>query len=72
MKSTENNEHIRYEGNALMWQGANRLVADKIFIDRKDGRLEANGNVTSQLLDKSESKGNKKGTTVFTIVKAPR
>ena len=27
--STDNNLHIRYEGNAVLWQGANRLEADR-------------------------------------------
>lgn len=70
MTSTENNQQIRYEGNALMWQGSNRIQADRIDIDRKLGRLEAQGNVLTQLLDKAETQKRKKGA-VFTIVKAP-
>ena len=61
MTSTGNNRQIRYEGNALMWQGSNRLQADRIDIDREKGRLEANGNVLSQLLDKAETAKQKKG-----------
>jgi lipopolysaccharide export system protein LptA len=49
MTSSDDNQQIRYEGNALMWQGSNRLQADRIDIDRKTGKLEAHGNVTSQL-----------------------
>jgi lipopolysaccharide export system protein LptA len=71
MTSEENNLQIRYEGNALMWQGANRLQADRIDIDRENGRLEAQGNVKSQLLDKAETLKQKKGS-IFTIVQAPR
>jgi lipopolysaccharide export system protein LptA len=73
MTSTEDNLKIRYEGNALMWQGANRLQADRIDIDRKNGRLHATGNVTSQMLDKSETakQAKQKKGSVFTIVRAP-
>ena len=70
MTSSDDNQQIRYEGKALMWQGSNRLQADRIDIDRKTGKLEAQGNVTSQLLDKAETQKRKKGQ-VFTVVKAP-
>jgi lipopolysaccharide export system protein LptA len=70
MTSREDNSQIRYDGNALMWQGANRIQADQIEIDRKNGVLQGHGKVTSQLLDKAETTKQKKGS-VFTIVKAP-
>jgi lipopolysaccharide export system protein LptA len=73
MSSTGQNANIRYEGNALMWQGPNRLQAHRITIDRKQGLLTAEGNVVSQLIDKSSEKaGAKKGSPAFTIVKAPK
>lgn len=52
MISKDNNLDIRYEGNAVVWQGADRLEADVIEIDRDKDLLMAHGNVTSQLLDK--------------------
>ena len=59
MHSTDNNEQIHYEGNAVLWQGANRLEADGVDIDRDNGLLKAHGHVVSQLLDKAggDSKG---------------
>jgi len=54
MTSTNNSKHIVYEGNAVSWQGANRIAADKIDIDRESGILRATGNVNSQFVDKSE------------------
>jgi lipopolysaccharide export system protein LptA len=68
MTSVSNNTLIVYEGKAVLWQGANRITADLIRIDRRTNRLEATGNVMTQLLDKTESK---KGATVFTVVRAP-
>jgi lipopolysaccharide export system protein LptA len=82
MISKDNNQQIRYEGNAVLWQGANRLEGDVVEIDRDNSLLKAHGHVVSQLLDKaqdddkSKEKDPKKAATnpaprVFTIVKAP-
>ncbi|HLJ50451.1 MAG TPA: LPS export ABC transporter periplasmic protein LptC [Bryobacteraceae bacterium] len=79
MSSTDNNLKIHYEGNVLLWQGANRLQADVVDIDRDDSILKAHGSVVSQLMDKQDSddkKNNAKpqkkaGPPVFSIVHAP-
>jgi lipopolysaccharide export system protein LptA len=81
MRSTDNNLQIRYEGNAVLWQSANRLEADVVEIDRDNSNLKAHGHVISQLLDKggddaSKNPDAKKPATkatarVFTIVRAP-
>lgn len=76
MASTDNNLKIRYEGNALLWQGANRLQADVVEIDRDNNILKAHGHVISQLLDKAKDDDTRKPATkpaarVFTVVKAP-
>jgi lipopolysaccharide export system protein LptA len=54
MTSLNNNRQVTYEGNAVAWQGANRITADRIFIDRENGILSAAGNVNSQFVDKNE------------------
>ncbi len=78
MTSTQDNSLITYTGNAILWQASNRITADTIRIDRANSRLEAKGNVVSQLLDKSESdkrdsskKKAKSAGPVFTNVRAP-
>ncbi len=85
MRATDNSRQIRYEGKAVLWQGANRLEADIVEVDRDDNLLKAHGHVVNQLLDKAEgdkddgkSKPNspkKPGAApaarVFTIVRAP-
>src|SRR5260370_15783605 len=58
MSSTENNTKVRYEGNVVLWQGANRLTADVVDIDRDDNILKAHGHVVSQLMEK-EKKGSR-------------
>ncbi len=53
MRTSQRNQKIRYEGRqAVAWQGANRLWADVIDIDRIAHRLTATGNVKTQLIDK--------------------
>jgi lipopolysaccharide export system protein LptA len=54
MVSTDNNLVIRYEGNAVLWQGADRLEAETVEIDRDNNLLKAHGHVLSQLLDKTK------------------
>lgn len=77
MVSKDNNLLIRYEGNAVAWQSANRLQADVIEIDRDNSIVKAHGHVVSQLLDKGDPKSDPKANPrtktapVFTIVKAP-
>jgi lipopolysaccharide export system protein LptA len=78
MISSNENKHIRYEGNARAWQGANRVDADRIEIDRDRGVMEAHGKVVSQFADKSSGKTPEKGAKakapaapVFTKVTAP-
>src|SRR5204863_4275705 len=56
MFATDNNTQVRYDGNALAWQGANRLQADIIEIDRDAGSGKANGHVNSQWLDKNDDR----------------
>ncbi len=80
MLSTHKNANIRYEGNVVLWQGANRLTADVVRIDRDNDILAAHGNVVSQLMDKkdkkdsgakSEDKPRTNSAPVFSIVHAP-
>jgi lipopolysaccharide export system protein LptA len=60
MTTTDNNQLIRYTGKAVLWQGANRVSADLIEIDRKENSLRAEGNVETQL---TEGEGARRVTT---------
>ena len=80
MSSTDSNLKIRYEGNAVLWQGTNRLTADVVEIDRDNEVLKAHGHVVSQLKDKKKedektsTQENEEGgaaAPVFSIVHAP-
>jgi len=50
---------IVYEGGAMLWQGTNRLHAERIEIDRTHGVLKAKGGVVSQFVDRSPKQGGK-------------
>jgi lipopolysaccharide export system protein LptA len=56
----------------VLWQGGNRLRADRIEINREKERLQAHGNVVNELLDKSKvaSTAQKKSAPVYTVVRA--
>lgn len=49
MRVTNQNREIEYEGEALLWQGENRLRAPLIRIDRQQNTLAAEGGVVSSL-----------------------
>jgi lipopolysaccharide export system protein LptA len=68
MTSEKDNRLIVYEGAALLWQGANRLQANRVTIDRENGSLRGEGGVVSQIVEPA-AKG-KKGS-LLTVVKAP-
>ncbi len=85
MISKDNNLDIRYEGDVVLWQGADRLEAETVEIDRDNNLLKAHGHVLSQLLDKVKDDdaakdgkpapppkaATKASLRVFTIVRAP-
>src|SRR5690242_18955010 len=56
MISADNNNQVRYERNRRVWQGANRVDADRIEIDRDRRVMEAHGKVISQFSDKAQQK----------------
>ncbi len=72
MTSTARNQVIHYEGNAILWQGPNRIQADRVDIDRQKGVLEAKGKVVSQFVEKTKAaQPAAKTGPVITVVRAP-
>src|SRR5438093_10179171 len=81
MDSASRNRKLHYEGNAQMWQGANRIQADAIDLDREKRTLLAVGNVVTQLWEQPKEvaasalapkKPEKAAAPVLTVVRAPR
>ncbi len=68
MQTREDNTAIFYEGHAVMWQGANRISANIIHIDRNQETLTASGDVVSELVDDRGADA----APVFTVVHAPQ
>jgi lipopolysaccharide export system protein LptA len=68
MQTRDNNTKVFYEGNAVMWQGANRISANVIHVDRDERTLDAHGNVVSELVDNNGDQG----APIFTVVYAPQ
>ncbi len=56
MQTRNNNTIVHYQGHVVMWQGANRISAGKIDIDRDEQSLHALGDVVSELVDNSSGK----------------
>ncbi len=62
MDSRNHNRIMHYEGAATMWQGANRIQADVIDLDREKKTLIADGHVVTNLWEehKDDSKSDPK------------
>ena len=71
MESTNHNRHTRYEGNASLQQGANRITANTIDIDSERHGLVADGNVASDLWEQPKPGSKKDTSAVLTKVRAP-
>jgi lipopolysaccharide export system protein LptA len=71
MHTREDNILVAYRGRAVMWQGANRISADRIDVDRDGQSLHAVGDVVSELVDNKSDAGAPLTDPVFTVVRAP-
>lgn len=71
MHTRENNSLVAYRGRAVMWQGANRISADRIDVDRDGQSLHAVGDVVSELVDNKSDAAASATDPVFTVVRAP-
>ena len=73
MTAANRNRLLHYEGHVVMWQGGDRITAERSDIDREKRTLSAGGGVVTQFLQKKESAstpGTQAPTTSFVIVKA--
>ena len=61
MVSANRNRTIHYEGDVLMWQGANRIQADTVDLDREKRLLVADGHVVTNLWEESKDEEEEKG-----------
>ncbi len=55
MTAANHNHLLHYEGHVVMWQGGDRLTADRTDIDRDKRTLSAAGSVVTQFLEKKQN-----------------
>jgi lipopolysaccharide export system protein LptA len=60
MTTWDKNRKIRYNGDAVLWQGATRVQGREIYIERDTQKLEARGSVVTRVPD-SRQTGNSGG-----------
>ncbi|MGH9719462.1 MAG: LPS export ABC transporter periplasmic protein LptC [Bryobacteraceae bacterium] len=70
MTSVNGNSVIKYEGGAVIWQGASRLKADIVEIDRDEQRVVAQRNVETQLPERSNGQVKGAAPPILTIVRS--
>jgi lipopolysaccharide export system protein LptA len=71
MDSSNHNRAIHYEGDVIMRQGANRIQAGVIDVNREKRTLVADGNVVSYLWEEPKDDEKKSAAPVLTVVHAP-
>jgi lipopolysaccharide export system protein LptA len=67
MRTGEHNHQFHYEGQAVAWQGSNRIWADAIDIDRTARRLSANGHVRTRFMEKKKEQVGAQAPTFVTV-----
>jgi lipopolysaccharide export system protein LptA len=70
MSTANRNQLVHYEGDVVLWQGANRLLGQRVDIDRAKKLLLASGNVTTHFREEPKP-GAKRQDPVTTLVRAP-
>jgi lipopolysaccharide export system protein LptA len=54
MTAANHNRLLHYEGHVVMWQGGDRITAERTDVDREKRMLSAAGNVVTQFMEKKE------------------
>ncbi|MDQ6706364.1 MAG: hypothetical protein M3Z85_10370, partial [Acidobacteriota bacterium] len=74
MTAENRNRLIHYDGNAVLWQGSNRIQGDRIDIDREKRTLIATGHVVTQFIDQPDEEDDKKPPPqpIYTVVRAAK
>ncbi len=85
MSSANHNKLVKYDGDAVLWQGVNRIQADHVEIDREKRSIMADGHVVTQSREENKAddasaaapaapapaKPADPAPPIFTLVKAP-
>jgi lipopolysaccharide export system protein LptA len=71
MSSANHNKLVKYDGDAVLWQGVNRIQADHVEIDREKRSIVADGHVVTQSREENKADETALTPAIFTLVKAP-
>jgi len=71
MTSANHNKLVKYDGDVVLWQGVNRIQADRVEIDREKRSIIADGHVVTQSREEKKADDAAPAPAVFTLVKAP-
>jgi lipopolysaccharide export system protein LptA len=72
MLSSNRNKTVHYEGDVHLWQGANRIEAAVIDVDRNKNTITADGSVVSNLWEQPKADSDKgPRSPILTVVHAP-
>ena len=82
MSSANHNKLVKYDGDAVLWQGVNRIQADHVEIDRDKRSIIADGHVVTPSREEEKktddsasapaaAKPADAAPAIFTLVKAP-
>ncbi|MBV8731827.1 MAG: hypothetical protein JO336_18620 [Acidobacteriia bacterium] len=69
MLSSNHNKTVHYEGGVQLWQGANRIQAATVDVDREKSTIVADSNVISDLWEHPKEGETK--SPIRTVVRAP-
>jgi lipopolysaccharide export system protein LptA len=67
MASSDRNRKVHYEGDVKLWQGANRLAANVVDVDREKQMIVADGNVVTDLWEKPKNSEEQKPAKAPTL-----
>lgn len=62
MSSSNHSRQLEYQGHVVMWQGADRIAAGHMVINRDKRMLSASGGVVTQFLEKSRKEPEMEGS----------
>jgi lipopolysaccharide export system protein LptA len=77
MTSANRNRLVKYDGDVVLWQGVNRIQADRVEIDREKRSIIADGHVVTQSREEHKPDASAAAQPpaappdMFTLVKAP-
>jgi lipopolysaccharide export system protein LptA len=54
MNAANHNRSLKYEGHVVMWQGGDRITADRVEIEREKRSFQATGSVATQFMEKAK------------------